>query len=208
MRGKQIIVKNADDLKKAKAPQDETMGTAKADKKAPKQKENKTKDSEESVPNGADFHKLSQENVKLKEKNEQLQDQYLRAEAEIANMNNHFKKERAELLKYSGQKLAQEILPGIDNLKRALAVKTDDKGSEQLRKGIEMILKQMNQALKDNEIIEISEAGVKFDPLIHQAVSVVEAQQNEKKNVVKQVLQSGYKLKDRVIRPAMVIVTK
>ena len=125
--------------------------------------------------------------VKLKEKNEQLQDQYLRAEAEIANMNNHFKKERAELLKYSGQKLAQEILPGIDNLKRALAVKTDDKGSEQLRKGIEMVLKQMNQALK---------------------VSVVEAQQNEKKNVVKQVLQSGYKLKDRVIRPAMVIVTK
>jgi molecular chaperone GrpE len=144
----------------------------------------------------------------LKKENDQLQDQFLRSQAEIANMNNRFKKERSQLLMYSGQELAQAILPGVDNLKRALDTETDGSASEQLKKGIEMVLKQLNEALKNNQITEISESGVDFDPTIHQAVSVVEAQNDEEKNTVKQILQSGYKLKDRVIRPAMVVVTK
>lgn len=203
-------MKNADDLKKADSPHKAKMDKTKTEKKTSNRQAPEAEGAKDKAETAkaASLTQLKQQIAQLQVKNEQLQDQYLRSQAEIANMNNHFKKERAELLKYSGQKLAQEILPGIDNLKRALAAKTEDKGSEQLKKGIEMVLKQMNQALEDNEILEISEAGVEFDPIIHQAVSVVEAEPNEKKNMVKQVLQSGYKLKDRVIRPAMVIVTK
>lgn len=171
-------------------------------------KEEKNNKQTEQSPDETEIDQLKKTIDELKEKNDQLQDQFLRSQAEIANMNNHFKKERSQLLMYSGQELAQAILPGVDNLKRALDTETDGSASEQLKKGIEMVLNQLNEALKNNQITEIADSGVAYDPTIHQAVSVVEAQKDEEKNIVKQILQSGYKLKDRVIRPAMVVVTK
>ncbi|BDR56260.1 nucleotide exchange factor GrpE [Xylocopilactobacillus apis] len=197
-------MKDADDLKNKNPDKNNKENSSNVENK----EENINKKKSKASSQVEEIEKLNQQIKELKEKNDQLQDQFLRSEAEIANMNNHFKKERAQLLMYSGQDLAKEILPGLDNLKRALETKTDGKSSEQLKKGIEMVLGQLNEALKNNQITEISEAGVKFDPNIHQAVSVVEAQKDEEKNMVKQILQSGYKLKDRVIRPAMVIVTK
>ncbi|BDR58351.1 nucleotide exchange factor GrpE [Xylocopilactobacillus apicola] len=190
-------VNDADDLKN-KNPDSEEL----------KESGDQQTTQKESEHHNVQVKELEQEIATLKEKNDQLQDQFLRSRAEIANMNNHFKNERAQLLMYGGQNLAKDILPGIDNLKRALATKTDGKSSEQLKKGIEMVFNQLSEALKSNEIIEIAETGVEFDPTIHQAVSVVEATDDEKQNMVKEILQSGYKLKDRVIRPAMVVVTK
>lgn len=149
-----------------------------------------------------------QQIVELKEANDQLEDKFLRAQAEIANMQNRYNKERSQLLKYSGQQLALAILPSIDNLKRALEVKADDEASNQLKKGVEMVFNQLTSGLKENGIEEIDSIGTKFDPNLHQAVSVEDAGPDEGKDIVKQVLQPGYKLKDRVIRPAMVVVTK
>ncbi|MQS75123.1 nucleotide exchange factor GrpE [Companilactobacillus halodurans] len=149
-----------------------------------------------------------QEIKDLKAKNGDLEDKFLRSQAEIQNMNNRHKKEVAGILKYDGQKLATEILPVIDNLERALDVKADDESSKQLKKGIEMVQQHMMKALKDNHVTVIDNAGEKFDPASSQAVQTVPADDKHQKDTVVQVLQKGYKLEDRVLRPAMVVVAQ
>ncbi|GEO46693.1 nucleotide exchange factor GrpE [Companilactobacillus kimchii] len=149
-----------------------------------------------------------QEIKDLKAKNDELSDNLLRTQAELQNMNKRHSKEVAGILKYDGQKLATEILPVIDNLERALAVDADDDASKQLKKGIEMVQQHMAKALEDNHVTVIDNAGEKFDPANSQAVQTVPADDKHKKDTVVQVLQKGYKLEDRVLRPAMVVVAQ
>ncbi len=149
-----------------------------------------------------------QEIKDLKAKNEDLDDKFLRSQAEIQNMNNRHKKEVAGILKYDGQKLATEILPVLDNLERALQVEADDDSSKQLKKGIEMVHQHMVKALENNHVEAIAGVGEKFDPTFSQAVQTVPADDKHKKDTVVQVLQKGYKLEDRVLRPAMVVVAQ
>ncbi|MFD1672856.1 nucleotide exchange factor GrpE [Agrilactobacillus yilanensis] len=151
---------------------------------------------------------LKKEIETLKAKNDALDDQFLRAQAEIRNMSNRFKKEREQLLKYDGQRLAKDILPGLDNLERALTVEVTDESGQQLKKGIEMVHQAMNSALKDNNITEIAALNEKFDPNLHQAVQTIPKQPDQEADTVVQILQRGYMLKDRVLRPAMVIVAQ
>lgn len=151
---------------------------------------------------------LQKEIDALKAKNDQLDDQFLRAQAEIRNMSNRNKKEREQILKYDGQHLAKDILPVLDNLQRALEVEVADEGGQQLKKGIEMVHQAMRKALKDNNITEIEALNKKFDPNLHQAVQTVPKQPDQDADTVVQVLQQGYMLKDRVLRPAMVIVAQ
>ncbi|MFD1318774.1 nucleotide exchange factor GrpE [Loigolactobacillus zhaoyuanensis] len=136
------------------------------------------------------------------------EDKYLRAEAEIQNMNTRFKKEREQLLKYEGQSLVKDILPVIDNLERALAVDVNDKNGEQLKKGVQMVYDHLERTLKEHQIVEITGTDETFDPTLHQAVQTVAVEGDQKPDTVVQVLQKGYKLKDRVIRPAMVVVAQ
>ncbi|KRN00108.1 GrpE protein [Loigolactobacillus rennini DSM 20253] len=145
---------------------------------------------------------------KLKAQAEATEDKYLRAEAEIQNMNARFKKEREQLLKYEGQDLAKSILPVMDNLERALAVEASDQNGKQLKKGVEMVYDHLERALKDHQIIEITAMNQTFDPTIHQAVQTVAVEGDQKPETVVKVLQKGYKLKDRVLRPAMVVVAQ
>lgn len=151
---------------------------------------------------------LQKEIDALKAKNDQLDDQFLRAQAEIRNMSNRNKKEREQILKYDGQHLAKDILPVLDNLQRALEVEVADEGGQQLKKGIEMVHQAMRKALKDNNITEIEALNKKFDPNLHQAVQTVPKQPDQDADTVVRVLQQGYMLKDRVLRPAMVIVAQ
>lgn len=144
----------------------------------------------------------------LKAKNEELEDKFLRSQAEIQNMNNRHKKEVSGILKYDGQKLATEILPVLDNLERALTVEVDDDAGKQLKKGIEMVQQHMVKALKDNKVTVIDGVGDKFDPTDSQAVQTVPADDDHPKDTIVQVLQKGYKLEDRVLRPAMVVVAQ
>ncbi|ALB29047.1 nucleotide exchange factor GrpE [Companilactobacillus heilongjiangensis] len=144
----------------------------------------------------------------LKKKNSDLEDNLLRSQAEMQNMTKRHSKEVADILKYDGQKLATEILPVLDNLERALSVEADDDASKQLKKGIEMVQQHMVKAFENNHVTAIDGVGEKFDPIFSQAVQTVPADDKHAKNTVVQVLQKGYKLEDRVLRPAMVVVAQ
>lgn len=142
---------------------------------------------------------------KVEAERDELSDKYIRAQAEIVNMRRRNEKEQASLIKYDGQKLAKAILPALDNLERALAVES---ASEQLQKGVKMVQTDLLKALKENYVAEIEAEGQAFDPNMHQAVQTVPADDDHPADTVVQVLQKGYILKDRVLRPAMVIVAQ
>ncbi|QNQ82137.1 nucleotide exchange factor GrpE [Lactobacillus sp. PV037] len=144
----------------------------------------------------------------LTAKNQKLEDSYLRSQAEIQNMQNRYTKERAQLIKYEAQNLAKDVLPAVDNLERALAVKADDEAAKQLQKGVQMTLDALVKALNDHGIEEIEAKGAAFDPTLHQAVQTVAADDDHPTDHVVQVLQKGYKYKDRTLRPAMVVVAQ
>ncbi|GAJ25458.1 heat shock protein GrpE [Liquorilactobacillus sucicola DSM 21376 = JCM 15457] len=146
--------------------------------------------------------------TELKQKYDEVEDKYLRAEAEMANMNTRFKKEQEKLLKYDGQNLAKDVLPVIDNLDRALKIEVEDEASKQIKRGIELVYKDMEKALSANHIIKIEALGQAFDPTKHQAVKSVQAENGQKPETVVEVFQDGYMLKDRVLRPAMVVVAQ
>lgn len=135
---------------------------------------------EETQKNNED-QKLAKEIADLKEKNKDLEDKYLRSEAEIQNMQNRYTKERAQLIKYESQSLAKDVLPAMDNLERALSVEADDDVSKQLKKGVQMTLDALVKAMKDHGVVEIEADGVKFDPTLHQAVQTVAAEMMIKK---------------------------
>lgn len=166
-------------------------------------------DKEEAAkPADVELDQLKAEVAALTQKNKDLEDKYLRSQAEIQNSQRRYSKERANLVKYESQRLGKDILSSVDNLERALQVKADDEASRQLKKGIEMTLEGLVRALKDNGIEEIKADGEKFDPTLHQAVQSVPAENDEQKGHVVQVLQKGYVYKDRVLRPAMVVVAQ
>ncbi|KRL68441.1 nucleotide exchange factor GrpE [Companilactobacillus versmoldensis] len=158
--------------------------------------------------NQPDPVELQKQLTDLQKKNDELEDKYIRSEAEIQNMATRQKKEVAGLLKYDGQKLAKEILPVLDNLERALTVEVSDDTGKQLKKGVEMVQQHMVTAINDNGVTEINSVGEKFDPNFNQAVQTVPADKDHPADTVVQVLQKGYQLHDRVLRPAMVVVAK
>ena len=188
-----------EDREKQAKPAEADKGSVKEDKKE-EVKEDKAADSE--------LDQLKAEVAALTQKNKDLEDKYLRSEAEIQNAQRRYSKERANLVKYESQRLGKDILASVDNLERALQVKADDEASSQLKKGIEMTLEGLVRALKDNGIEEIKADGEKFDPTLHQAVQSVPAENDDQKDHVVQVLQKGYVYKDRTMRPAMVVVAQ
>ncbi|MFC6288649.1 nucleotide exchange factor GrpE [Levilactobacillus angrenensis] len=144
----------------------------------------------------------------VQKKADDFEDKYLRAEAEVQNMQTRYQKEQAALIKYDGQQLAKDVLPVIDNLERALAVEATDETSKQIKKGVQMTYDHMEDALKRNHVTEIEALGKKFDPTLHQAVQSVPVSDGQTAETVVNVLQKGYQLKDRVLRPAMVVVAQ
>lgn len=146
--------------------------------------------------------------AELEAKNDALEDQVLRLRAEIANMKRTNAKDRQDLAKYRSQKLATSMLEVVDNLERALQSETNSDDAKALKKGVEMVLSQLQNAFESENIKVIDPMGEKFDPNFHQAVSVMEAEEGQDSDVVINVLQKGYLLHERVIRPAMVIVSQ
>lgn len=144
----------------------------------------------------------------LKAELSDMEDKYLRAQAEIVNMRNRQKKEREDASKYRAQDLAKELIPTLDNLDRALEIEVIDEHGESMKKGIEMVRESMTHAFKSSGIIEIESLGQQFDPNLHQAVQTVPASEGQKPDEIVQVLQKGYMLHDRILRPAMVIVAQ
>lgn len=139
---------------------------------------------------------------------EALEERVLRLQAEIANMQRINAKERQDAAKYRSQKLASEMVDVLDNLERALATPTSSDDAQALKKGVEMVYEQVKVAFEKENILVIDPIDQEFDPNFHQAVSVMPADQGQGSDKVAQVLQKGYQLHDRVLRPAMVIVTQ
>ena len=140
----------------------------------------------------------------LQAKNTDLADQFLRAKAEVENARRRADEEVSKARKFAVEAFAESLLPVADSLSAGLAIA--DASAEQLREGSEATLRQLKSALERHKVIEINpDAGTKFDPHQHQAISVVPAEQEA--NTVVSVLQKGYLIADRVLRPALVTVT-
>jgi len=144
----------------------------------------------------------------LKKQVDQMEDKFLRASAEIANITSRNRNERELLQKYRSQDLAKKILPALDKLERAMAIEAKDEHSQNLKKGVEMVLESLRHALKEEGIEEIPAKGEAFDPTLHQAVQTMPAQEGQEADTIVEELQKGYKLYDRVLRPSMVIVAQ
>lgn len=143
----------------------------------------------------------------LEAKVAELEDKLLRSQAEIQNIQQRHAREVQNVRKYDGQKLAGAVLPAVDNLERALQVEADDTVTKQIKTGVEMTLKTLVQALADNGISATGEVGEAFDPTKHQAIQSVESE-DVASGEIAAVLQKGYMIQDRVLRPAMVAVAK
>ena len=147
---------------------------------------------------------LQAELAMVKAQNTDLADQFLRAKAEVENARRRADEEVSKARKFAVESFAESLLPVADSLTAGLAIA--DASAEQLREGSEATLRQLKSALERHKVIEINpEAGAKFDPHQHQAISVVPAEQEP--NTVVMVLQKGYLIADRVLRPALVTVT-
>ncbi|HAT54615.1 MAG TPA: nucleotide exchange factor GrpE [Lactobacillus sp.] len=144
----------------------------------------------------------------LKAQLSSMEDKYLRAQAEIANIQQRQQKETAQLMKYDGQQLAHDVVPELDNLERALQTEVNDESAKQLKHGVDMVYGHLQNALKENNVTEIEALNKTFDPTLHQAVQTTPVGPDQKPDTVVAVLQKGYMLKDRVLRPAMVVVAQ
>ncbi len=137
------------------------------------------------------------------------QDMVLRAQAEVQNMRRRCEQDVEKAHKFALEKFGAELLPVMDNLERALQAVTnaDDESVKALYEGVELTLKGFSETLSKNNIEQLDPQGEPFDPQQHEAMSIVENDDVEA-NTVLTVVQKGYLLNGRVIRPAMVIVAK
>lgn len=148
--------------------------------------------------------RLQAELEALKTKNAEIADQYLRAKADAENMRRRADEEVSKARKFGIESFAESLLPVCDSLDAALAIQNAT--AEQLREGSDATLRQLQQALERNKVVTIN-PGVasKFDPHHHQAIAAVPAEQDA--NTIVSVLQKGYLIADRVLRPALVTVS-
>ena len=144
----------------------------------------------------------------LKQELSEMEDKFLRAQAEIVNIRNRHNKEREDSAKYRAQNLAKDLLTALDNLDRALEIETNDEHGESMKKGIEMVREGMLHAFKEAGVQEIASLGQTFDPNKHHAVQTIPLSEGQESDEIVQVLQKGYILHDRILRPAMVIVAQ
>ena len=141
----------------------------------------------------------------LQARNTELNAQYLRGQADVQNARRRADEDVSKARKFAVEAFAESLLPVTDSLEAGLAV--SDATPEQIREGAEATLRQLKSALERNKVLEVAPAaGDKFDPHQHQAISVVPAPGQEPNTVVS-VLQKGYTIADRVLRPALVTVS-
>ncbi|WRM38827.1 nucleotide exchange factor GrpE [Bacillus velezensis] len=148
-------------------------------------------------------HQIDELQGLLDEKENKL----LRVQADFENYKRRSRLEMEAAQKYRSQNVVTEILPALDNFERALQVEAESEQTKSLLQGMEMVRRQLMDALEKEGVEAIEAVGQEFDPNLHQAVMQVE-DENFGSNIVIEELQKGYKLKDRVIRPSMVKVNQ
>ncbi|WP_303393579.1 nucleotide exchange factor GrpE [Tuberibacillus sp. Marseille-P3662] len=165
---------------------------------------------DEPVSEQADHQALIEEkNAALKEQqqeNESLKNRLLRVQADYDNFKRRTKDEKEQERKYRSQKLVEDLLPVMDNFERALETEEINDSEQSLKQGMDMVYKQLKEALEKEGVEVIEALNQPFDPNVHQAVMQVDSDELES-NTVAEVLQKGYTLNGRVVRPAMVKVS-
>ncbi|MFX1695522.1 nucleotide exchange factor GrpE [Paraburkholderia sp. A1RO-5L] len=134
----------------------------------------------------------------------ELQDAFIRAKAETENVRRRGQEDVAKAHKFAIESFAEHLLPVMDSLEAALAHGSDDLAK--VNEGVELTLRQLIGALEKGKVMQINPVGEKFDPHRHQAISMVPSEQEA--NTVVAVLQKGYVIADRVLRPALVTVSQ
>ncbi len=145
--------------------------------------------------------------AELQAKLDETENKMLRAQADFDNFRRRVRLDQEAAQKYRAQSIVSDILPALDNFERALQIEANNEQTKSLLQGMNMVYNQLVQALQNEGVETIKSVGEQFDPHLHQAVMQVE-DANFESNTVIEELQKGYKLKDRVIRPAMVKVNQ
>lgn len=156
---------------------------------------------EESVPR-AELEQVKAELAQLKTERDQLVDRVARLQAEFENARKRAEREKAEYRDYAAGSIVEQFLPVLDNFELALKAS----GSvEQMRSGIELIVKQMEEVLRQMQVTAIPTVGEEFDPRVHEALGSVEREDLPDQHVAEEI-RRGYKIRERLLRPAMVRV--
>ncbi len=145
--------------------------------------------------------------VKKNEEIKQLQDRVLRMAAEMDNTRKRLERERSDGISYANESLIRELLPVMDNLERAVQHGEKGPSCQGLLEGVKMTLKNMGDVLAKFGCASFESMGKPFDPKYHEAVMQQESAEHPEKTVI-QELQKGYTLRERLVRPAMVVVSK
>jgi molecular chaperone GrpE len=141
---------------------------------------------------------------RLEQELAQAKEQMLRARADFENLRRRSRLEKEETLKQANAALIGDLLPVLDNFERALAA--DSSTAEALQQGVEMVFRQLNDTLQNHGLQEIAALGQPFDPNFHHAV--MQEPSDQESGIILDVLQKGYTLNEKVIRPAMVKVSQ
>jgi molecular chaperone GrpE len=157
-------------------------------------------------PEAATATSAEQQIQELKAQVEQAQDRALRAAAELENFRKRTQREMADERRYAIVPLVRDLLPVLDNLERAIAAAQTAEGGAALLEGVKLVVTQLEGVLQKYDCVRIATVGTPFDPHQHQAVGQEPSEQFPAGTVTRAV-QAGYKLHDRVIRPAQVFVS-
>ena len=142
---------------------------------------------------------------KIKNECADINDKYVRLQAEFLNFKKRTEKEKSNLYKFANEKLFEDLLPLMDNMERALA--STESGSDGIVDGLKMIKKSLDDLFTKNDVVAIESIGQPFDPELHHAVMSDESDDHEAEHVIEE-FQKGYKLNEKVIRHSMVKVSK
>lgn len=174
-----------------------------AEEKAEEQAAEEPKEEAEAKEEAASEEESKEE--QKKDEAAQESERYMRLMAEFQNYKRRAAKEKTDTLQYANEKIVADILPVLDNFERALTTETED--IEGYAKGMQLIFEQLYKALENAGLEEIKALDEDFDPNVHNAVMTDNIEDKDDGKITK-VLQKGYKLRDKVVRPSMVAVNK
>jgi molecular chaperone GrpE len=181
-----VTVKSEDSDTENQAPLEETPGDASLEDNAPQTPEERIEKAESEA--------------------KEAYDRFLRASAELENFKKRTQKEMAEFRKYANASLLKELLGVVDNLERAIESSNGSQTDGQLSEGLDLTLKELLKIFKTFHAYPIEALGKPFDPCFHQAMMQQETT-DQPENIVLNELQKGYTIHDRLLRPAMVVVS-
>jgi len=169
--------------------------------------EKKDQEAEEKPLEKSSKAELIEKIKKLKEESKDNYDLFLRSEADSENMKKRSKKEKEAWIKYANEKIVKDLLPVLDNLENAISHSKNEESLDALREGMELTLKGMKDTLIKSGLEEVKALDESFDPGYHHAVSEQE-DEKVKAGLICHELQKGYTFNQRLLRPAMVVVSK